>query len=131
MYSLYPCLVFFLCLCYLELICTCCCCSVTKLCPTLCNLMDCSRPGFLSFTISRSLLKFMSIESMIYPTISSSVVPLSFCPQSFPASGSFPMSRLFFTSGGQIIRTSALASVLPTNIQGRSPLELTGLILWH
>ena len=48
----------------------------------------------------QSLLKLMSIESVIHPTISSSVVPFSSCPQSFPASGSFPMSH-FFTSGGQ------------------------------
>ena len=58
-------------------------------------------------------------------TISSSVVPFSSCPQSFPASGSFPMSQLF-TSGGQRIGTSA--SVLPMNIQGWFPLGLTGLI---
>ena len=60
-----------------------------------------------------------------YPTISSSVVPFSFCLQSFPASGSFPTSRLF-TSGGQIIGASA--SVLPINIPDWFPLVLTGLI---
>ena len=49
-----------------------------------------------------------------HPTISSSVVPLSSCPQSFPASGSFQMSQ-FFTSGGQSIGASSLASVLPMN----------------
>ena len=59
-----------------------------------------------------------------HPTISSSDIPFS-CPQSFPASGSFPMSRLF-TSGGQSIGTSA--SVLPMNIQGWFPLGLTGWI---
>ena len=59
------------------------------------------------------------------PTISSSVVPLSFCLQSFPASGFLPMSRLF-TSGGQSIRSSV--SVLPMNIQGWFPLRLTGWI---
>ena len=52
---------------------------------------------------------------LCHPTISSSVVPFSSCPQSFPASGSFPMSQLF-TSGGQ--RTGVAASVLPVNIQG-------------
>ena len=52
-----------------------------------------------------------------HPTISSSVVPFSSRPQSFPASGSFPMSQ-FFTSGGQSIGASASASVLPMNIQG-------------
>ena len=61
------------------------------------------------------------------PTISSSVVPFSFCPQSFPASGSFPVSWLF-TSGGQSIGASASASVLPMNNQGLFPLGLTGLI---
>ena len=51
-----------------------------------------------------------------HPTISSSVNPFSSCLQSFPASGSFPMSQ-FFTSGGWSIRASALASVLPMNTQ--------------
>ena len=60
-----------------------------------------------------------------HPTISSSVVPFSSCFQSFPASGSFPMSHLF-ASGSQILGASA--SVLPVNIQGWFPLGLTGLI---
>ena len=60
-----------------------------------------------------------------HPTISSSVIPFSSCTQSFPASGSFPMSQLF-TSGSQSIGASA--SVLPVNIQGWFPLGLTGLI---
>ena len=63
----------------------------------------------LSFTISQSLLKLMSI--------SSSIIPFFSCPQVFPASGSFPMSWLF-ASGGQSIGASALASGLPMNIQG-------------
>ena len=62
-----------------------------------------------------------------HPTISSSVVPFSSCLQSFPASGSFPMSQ-FFTSGGQSIRVSTSASVLPMNIQDWFPLQLTGWI---
>ena len=61
------------------------------------------------------------------PTISSSVVPFSSCLQSFPASGSFPVSQ-DFTSGGQSIRASASASVLPMNIQDWFPLGWTGLI---
>ena len=73
----------------------------------------------LSFTISWSLLRLMSI--------SSSVTPFSSWPQSFPASGSFPVSRLF-TSGGQRIGASSSASVLPMNIQAWFPLGLTGLI---
>ena len=63
-----------------------------------------------------------------HPTISSSVTPFSFCPQSFPASGSFPMSQLF-ASGNQSIGAVVWASDLPMNIQGWFPLGLTGLIL--
>ena len=62
-----------------------------------------------------------------HPTISSSVIPFSSCLQSFPASGSFPMSQ-FFTSGGQSIGVSASVSVLPMNIHDWFPLGLTGLI---
>ena len=62
-----------------------------------------------------------------HPTISSSVVPFSSCLQSFPASGSFPLSQ-FFESGGQSIGASASTSVLPINIQDSFSLELTGLI---
>ena len=61
-----------------------------------------------------------------HPTVSSSVIPFS-CLQSFPASGSFPMSQ-FFESGGQGIGASASASVLPMHIQGWFPLGLTDLI---
>ena len=62
-----------------------------------------------------------------HPTISSSVLPFPFCLQSFPASGSFPISHLFAWDG-QSIRASASASVLPMNIQGWFPLGLIGLI---
>ena len=62
-----------------------------------------------------------------HPTISSSVLPFSSCPQSFLASGSFQMSQLF-TSGGQSIGVSASTSVLPMNTQDRSPLGWTGWI---
>ena len=61
------------------------------------------------------------------PTISSSVVPFSSCPQSFPSSGSFQISQ-FFTSGGQSTGVSALASVLPMNTQDWPPLGWTGWI---
>ena len=60
-----------------------------------------------------------------HPAISSSVIPFSFCPQSLPASGSFPMSQLF-AWGGQSTGVSALASILPMNIQDWPPLEWTG-----
>ena len=65
------------------------------------------------------------LSQWCHPTISSSVAPFSSCLQSFPASGSFPMSRLF-KSGGQ--RIGASASVLPVNIQGWFLFELTSLI---
>ena len=67
------------------------------------------------------------LSQWCHPTISSSVVPFSSCLQSFPASGSFPMSWLF-ASGGKSIGASASASDLPMNIQDWFPLGLTGLI---
>ena len=67
------------------------------------------------------------LRQWCHPTISSSVGPFSSCPQSSPASGSFPMSRLF-TSGSQNIGASASLSVLPMNIEGWFTLGLTYLI---
>jgi len=64
-----------------------------------------------------------------HPTISFFVIPVSSCLQSFPASGSFPMSQ-FFASDGQSIGVSVLTSVLPMIIQDWFPLGLTGLISW-
>ena len=81
----------------------------------------------LSITNYWSLLKLMSIQSVMPSTISSSVVPFYSFPQSFPASGSLQMSQLF-TLGGQSIGVSASASVLPTNIQDWSPLGWTDWI---
>ena len=69
------------------------------------------------------------LSQWCHPTISSSVVPFS-CPQSFPASESFPMSQ-FFAWGGQSIGVSALASVLPMNTQDWFPLGWTGWISWQ
>ena len=69
----------------------------------------------------------MFIEPVMPPAISSSVVPFSSCPQSLPASESFPMSQLF-AWGGQSTGVTALASFLPKNTQGWSPLEWTGWI---
>ena len=62
-----------------------------------------------------------------HPAISSSVIPFSSCPQSLPASESFPMSQLF-ARGGQRTGVSALASFLPKKSQGWSPSEWTGWI---
>ena len=81
----------------------------------------------LSITNSQSLPKPMSIESVMCPTISSSVVPFSSCPQSFPASRYFQMSQLF-ASGGQSIGVSASTSVLSMNTQDWFPLGWTGWI---
>ena len=81
----------------------------------------------LSFTISQSLLKHRPLSWCCHPTILFFVTPFSYCPQSFPASGSFPVSK-FFASGGQSIGTSASASVLLVDIQGWFPLGLTCLI---
>ena len=99
---------------------------VTKLCLTLCDPMDCSTLGFLSFAISWSLLKFMSIESVML-SISFSAILFAVCLQSFPASESYPKSQ-FFASGGQSIGVSASASVFPMNVEGLFPLGLTALI---
>ena len=81
----------------------------------------------LSFTISQSLLKLISIESIMASNHLVFCHPFSSRPQSFPASGSFPMSQ-FFPSGGQSIGASASASIPAMNIQDWFPLELTGLI---
>ena len=99
----------------------------------------------LSFTISQTVFHCLSLSSLSFTnslslcsrlcplsqwhhlTISSSVTHFSYCPQSFPASGSFPMSQLF-TSCGQSIGASVSVSVCPVNIQGWFPFRLTGFI---
>ena len=95
---------------------------VTDSCPSLCHPVDCS-----TLTVSQDLLRLLSIDPWHHPTISSSVVPFSSCPQSCPASVSFPMSWLF-ESGCPSIGASSSASVLPMNIQDGFPLEWTGWI---
>ena len=82
----------------------------------------------LSFAVSQSLCKLMSIESVMPSNHLVLVIPFSSCFQSSPASGSFLMSQLF-ASGGQSTAASASALVLPMNIQDLFPLGLTGLIL--
>ena len=82
----------------------------------------------LSLTLSQSLPKFMSIESVMPSNHLILCHPLLLLPSIFPSISSFPVSQLF-ASGGQIIGSSALASVLPMNIQGWFPLGLTTLIL--
>ena len=100
-------------------------CSVIQSCPALCDPMDCSTPGS---PVLLYLPEFVQtpLSLWYHPTISS-VTTFSSCPQSFPASRSFPVNQLF-TSGGQSIVASASASVLPMNIQDWFPLGLTSLI---
>ena len=102
----------------------CCCCSVAQLCQTLCDPMSlqCARlpcpsppPGICSNSCP--------LSQWCCLTILSSVVPFSSCPQSFPALGSCPMSRLF-VSGGQSIGASASASVPPITIQDWFPFRI-------
>ena len=81
-----------------------------------------------SITNSRNLLRLRSIESVMPSNHLIPAILFSSHLQSFPASGSFPVSQLF-TSGGQNIGVSASALVLPMNIQGWFPLGLTSLIL--
>ena len=104
-----------------------CCGSVSKSCPTLCDSMDCTMPGIpvFHYFLNFPQTQVHWVGDAIQPSYL--VAPFSSCPQSFPASGSFPMSQLF-ASGGQIIGVSSSASVLPLNIQGWFPLGLTGLI---
>ena len=101
--------------------------SVAQLCPTLCDPMNRSTPGL---PVHHQLPEFTQthihrVSDAIQP--SHPVIPFSSCPQSLPASGSFPMSQLF-AWGGQNIGVSASASVLPMNTQDWSPLGRTGWI---
>ena len=104
-------------------------CSVAQSCLALCDPMDGSTPGFPIYPSPPPGVCSDScpLSPWCHPAISSSVVPFSSCLQSFPASGSLPMSQ-FFTSGGQIIQPSALTSALLMNIQDWFPAGLTALI---
>ena len=89
--------------------------------------MDCSTSALRVHQQPRACSNSCPLSRWCHPPISSSVAPFCSCLQSFPASGSFPMSQ-FFASGGQSVGASALASVLPMNIQDWPPLGLTGWI---
>ena len=104
-----------------------CYCSVAQSCPTLWpHGLQHARPPCLSPS-PRAYSNSCPLSQWCHPITSSSVVPFSSFPQSFPASGSFLISWLFLSSG-QSIRASASPSVLPMNIQGWFPLGLTTLI---
>ena len=103
------------------------CCLVARLFLTLFDPMDGSKPGF---PVLHHFPEFAQthvhwVSDAIQPSHHPQSSPPSSCLQSFPASGSFPVSQLF-ASGGQSINTTA--SVLPMNIKGYFPLGLTGLI---
>ena len=101
------------------------CCLVTKSCLILWDPMNCSTPGFPVLHYLPVCSNSCPLSRWCKPTISSSIICFSSCPQSFPASGSFPINQLF-SSGGQSIGASSL--VLPVNIQDWFPLGWTGLI---
>ena len=97
--------------------------SDTQSCLTLCDHMNCSMAGL---PVHPGVYpESCPLSRWCHPTISTSVVSFSSRLQSFPASGSFPMSH-FYTSGGQSIGISASVSVLPVNIQDWYPLGWTG-----
>ena len=102
--------------------------SASQSCLTLCDPMDYSTPGF---PVHHQLPEFAQTHvhwvKWCHPTISSSVTPFSSCPQSFPASGSFPMSQLFALDG-QRFGASASPSVLLMNTPLGFPSGLTGFI---
>ena len=96
----------------------------------LCDPMDCNTPGSVSPLSPGICSNSCPLSWWCYLTISSFVVPFSSCLQSFPASGSLPVSQ-FFASGSQSIGASASATVLPVNVQGWLPLESTGLFFFQ
>ena len=110
-----------------HLLACCCCCSLVKSCPALCNPMDCSILGSLSFTITQSLLRLMSTESVMPSN------HLILCYSLLHLPSIFPSIRVFCRESALRIRwpkygTSTAAEVLPVRIQGWFPLGLTGLI---
>jgi len=96
---------------------------------TFCDSMGCCTPGLpvLHYLPESAQIYIHWVCDAIQPSYPPSIAPFSFYLQSFPESGSFPMSCLFISSA-QSIGASASASVLPMTIQGWFPLGLTGLI---
>ena len=92
-----------------------CCCSITKLCPTICDPMDCSMPGFPLLQYLRVCTNSCPLSQWCYLSISSSAALFSFAFNLFQHQGFFPMSQLF-TSSGKSIVASASATVLPMRV---------------
>ena len=88
--------------------------------------MDCRTPGFPVLQYLPVCSNLCSPSQWCHPIISSSIMPFSSCPQSFPASGSYAVC--LFASGGQSIWASTSAAIFLMNIQGWFPLGLTGLV---
>ena len=100
--------------------------SVAQLCPTLCNPVDCSKPGL---PVQHQLPEFTQTHThLVGDAIQPSHPLLSLSPPAFNLSQHRGLFQWVFASGGQSIGVSAAASVLPVNIQGWFPLRLTGLI---
>ena len=99
--------------------------SVAQSCPTLCDPMDCSTPGFPVYHQLPELTQ-THVHWEVMPS-NHLILPFSSRSQSFPTSGSFQISQ-FFTSGGQRIGVSPSTSVLPMNIKDSFPLGWTGWI---
>ena len=106
--------------------CYCCCCSVAMSNSLQHHELQYARPPCPSLS-PRVCPTSCPLSQWFYPTISSSATLFSSCLQSSPASGSFPVSQLF-ASSGQSIGASASSSVLPVNVQFLFPSGLTGLI---
>ena len=104
--------------------------SVTQSCLTLYDPMDCNTPDFLSITNSRSLLKLMSIESVMPSNHLILCCPLLLLPSIFPSIRVFSDESVLCIRWPKL-RASASASVLSMNIQDRFILVLTGLIYWQ
>ena len=103
-------------------------CSVVKLCPTLCNPMDCCTWVLCPPLSTGACSNSCPLSWWCHPTISSSVVPFSFCLQSFPALGSFPMSQFFALIRWPKEWSFSFSISSSNEYQGWFPSGLTGLI---
>ena len=104
-----------------------CCCPVAKWCPTLCNPWTVAHQAFLSFTFSHSLLKFMSIKSVMLSNHLILCSLLSLLSLIFPSMRGFPMSQLF-ASGSQSIGVSASASLISLRMDWLDLLAVQGTL---